>query len=134
MSLVGPRNQIVEGVVRRLVQSGVVIVAAVGNDGPAARPLYPSAYEGVVGVTGVDARDRVLAEAVRGPQVDFAALGIYADPRVRGTSFAAPIVAALIAQSSVQRLEASARDLGARGRDNVYGAGLVGGNLPLATR
>lgn len=134
VSLVGPRNQIVEGVVRRLVQSGVVIVAAVGNDGPAARPLYPSAYEGVVGVTGVDARNRVLAEAVRGPQVDFAALGIYADPRVRGTSFAAPIVAALIAQSSVQRLEASARDLGARGRDNVYGAGLVGGNLPLATR
>jgi hypothetical protein len=134
VSLVGPRNQIVEAMVARVQQRGVVIVAAVGNDGPAARPLYPSAYNGVVGVTGVDARGRVLMEAVRGPQVDFAALGIHSDPRVRGTSFAAPIVAGLIAQSSFQRLRAGAQDLGSRGRDDVYGEGLVGGNLLSAAR
>jgi hypothetical protein len=133
VSLVGPRNRIVEAMVARVIQRGVVIVAAVGNDGPAARPLYPSAYDGVVGVTGVDGRGRVLREAVRGPQVDFAALGLHADPSVRGTSFAAPVVAGLIAQSSLQRVRTSAQDLGARGRDDVYGEGLVGGNL-LAAR
>ena len=134
VSLVGPRNRIVEAMVARVVGRGVVIVAAVGNDGPAARPLYPSAYNGVVGVTGVDARGRVLMEAVRGPQVDFAALGIHVDPRVRGTSFAAPIVAGYIAQSSLQRVRSSTQDLGSRGRDDVYGEGFVGGNLLSAAR
>jgi subtilisin family serine protease len=134
VSLVGPRNRVVETMVGRVVQRGVVIVAAVGNDGPAAAPLYPSAYNGVVGVTGVDGRGRVLMEAVRGPQVDFAALGIHADPRVRGTSFAAPIVAGLIAQSSMDRLRSGVQDLGSRGRDDVYGEGLVGGNLLSAAR
>jgi len=133
VSLVGPRNRVVESVIARVIQRGAVVVAAVGNDGPAARPLYPSAYDGVVGVTGVDGRGRVLREAGRGPQVDFAALGVHSDPSVRGTSFAAPIVAGLIAQSSLQRVRASAQDLGARGRDDAYGEGLVGGNL-LAER
>jgi len=134
VSLVGPRNQIVEAMVARVLQRGIVIVAAVGNDGPAARPLYPSAYEGVVGVTAVDGRGRILPEAGRGPQVDFAALGIHTNPRVRGTSFASPIVAAMIAESSFQRVRASAQDLGPRGRDDIYGEGLVGGNLLAASR
>jgi len=134
VSLVGPRNQIVEAMVARVLQRGAIIVAAVGNDGPAARPLYPAAYEGVVGVTGVDDDGRVLPEAGRGPHVDFAALGIHRDPRVRGTSFAAPIVAGLIAQSSFQNIRASARDMGPRGRDETYGEGLVGGNLLAASR
>ena len=58
-----------------VVARGCLVVAAVGNDGPAARPLYPAAWPGVVGVTGVDARGRVLAEAERGVQVKFAAPG-----------------------------------------------------------
>lgn len=135
VSLVGPRNRIVEAVVQRLIGRGFVIVAAVGNDGPAADPLYPAAYEGVVGVTGVDAHDRVLIEAGRGAQVDFAALGVHG--RARGTSFAAPIVAARLAPGmaapsaeqaarAVAAIRSEARDLGARGRDNVYGYGLVG--------
>jgi hypothetical protein len=104
VSLVGPRNRIVEAAVAQLVRRGFLIVAAVGNDGPAAPPLYPAAYPGVVGVTGVDQRGRVLVEAGRGPQVDFAALGMAEvaassgrATRVRGTSYASPIVAALLA-------------------------------------
>ncbi|MGD9815467.1 MAG: S8 family serine peptidase [Hyphomonadaceae bacterium] len=144
VSLVGPRNRIVEAVVARLVARGFVIVAAVGNDGPAAPPLYPAAYAGVVGVTGVDNRARVLVEAGRGPHVDFSALGARAGPpRVRGTSYAAPTVAALIAlQLSapdpaaaarvLAALRASARDLGARGRDDVFGYGLIGPSVSSA--
>lgn len=134
VSLVGPRNRVVEAVVARLLARGFVVVAAVGNDGPAAGPLFPASYDGVVGVTGVDARDRVLIEAGRGAQVDFAALGV--DGRVRGTSYAAPIVAARLAarmnapdvpaaQSAVTALRTEARDLGADGRDDVYGYGLI---------
>lgn len=136
VSLVGPRNRVVEAVVARMVARGFVIVAAVGNDGPAAAPLFPASYEGVVGVTGVDARDRVLVEAGRGAQVDFAAIGVQG--RARGTSYAAPIVAARLAarlptpganaaQSAIAAMRNDARDLGARGRDDIYGYGLISG-------
>lgn len=148
ISLVGPNNRALEAAVRALVTRGHVVVAAVGNDGASAPPLYPASYPGVIGVTGVDARNRVLPEAGRGAQVDFAAPGSdisaaqtgggYAN--VRGTSFAAPIVAGLLARAiaapnpaaaerAQAQLAATASDLGARGRDNIYGAGLVGGDV-----
>lgn len=145
ISLVGPPNLVLAAAVRGLVERGVLLVAAVGNDGPAAPPLYPAAYPGVVAVTGVDARRRVLPEAGRGPHVAFAAPGAQmaaAAPgggfvTVRGTSFAAPLVAGQLAAAlpapdraaavvAVQELAARAQDLGARGRDPVFGAGLVG--------
>ena len=134
VSLVGPRNALVERAVARARARGVIIVAAVGNDGPAAPALYPAAYDSVIGVTAVNGRNRVLPEAGRSAQVDFAAPG--ADmaaaaqgggwTSVRGTSFAAPIVAGLLARRGVAALEREAIDLGARGPDPVYGAGLVG--------
>ena len=145
VSLVGPRNAVLERAVKSLVERGHVIIAAVGNDGPAAPPLYPASYDGVVGVTGVDAKHRVLIEAGRGKQVDFAALGADVSAAaaapdqvapVRGTSFAAPLVSALLASmpvpDAVERerhlsaLAARARDLGKPGRDDVYGAGELG--------
>ena len=54
ISLVGPPNTLLENVTRAMVARGHLLVAAVGNDGPAAKPLYPAAYPGVIGVTGVD--------------------------------------------------------------------------------
>lgn len=148
ISLVGPSNRLLERVVQAMLRKGFVVVAAVGNDGPAAPPLYPAAYAGVVGVTAVSGQRRVLPEAAQGPQVMFAAPGAdlaAADAsggytRVRGTSFAAPLVAGLLAQSlsspnpaaaakALARLAASAVDLGAPGRDPVFGLGLVGEGL-----
>jgi hypothetical protein len=137
VSLVGPRNRIVEAIVSRLSSRGVVIVAAVGNDGPAAAPLYPAAYEQVIGVTGVDARQRVLPEAGRGAHVDFAALAVQG--RARGTSYAAPIVSGELAMlvrapslqtaaAAIAALRARALDLGERGRDDAYGYGLIEAN------
>jgi subtilisin family serine protease len=150
VSLVGPQNATLAGVVRVLIARGHVVVAAVGNDGPSARPLYPASYPGVVGVTGVDARKKVLFEACRGPQVDFAAPGadmaaaLSADTfaSVRGTSFASPIVAGLLAaqltqpdrvaaERAVAQLMQQAADLGARGLDKTYGNGLVGDSLRI---
>ncbi|HEY2926171.1 S8 family serine peptidase [Piscinibacter sp.] len=151
ISLVGPANRALEQVVRRTSARGLLLVAAVGNDGPAAPPLYPAAYPEVVGVTGVDARSQVLPEAGRGPHVAFAAPGSdmaaagvagAAYTRARGTSFAAPLVAGLLAASlhepdaakatlAVAALARSAVDLGAAGRDAVYGHGLVGRTLRI---
>ncbi|MBK7902066.1 MAG: S8 family serine peptidase [Proteobacteria bacterium] len=143
-SLVGPRNALLERAVASVIARGQIIVAAVGNDGPAAPPLYPAAYEGVIGVTAVDRRGRVLLEACRGKAVDFAALGTDVQAAalpagfaaVRGTSFASPQVAALLAsrmpridpvaaRSAFDALATSALDLGASGRDDVYGLGWV---------
>ena len=85
-------------------------------------------------MTAVTGRNSVLPEAARGPQVDFSAPG--ADmaaaaqsgrwTTVRGTSFAAPIVAGLLARTSGTSLARNALDLGTPGPDPVYGAGLVG--------
>ncbi|MGB9330512.1 MAG: S8 family serine peptidase [Steroidobacteraceae bacterium] len=145
VSLVGPPNRVLEGVVQRVIAGGHIVVAAVGNDGPAAPPLYPAAWPGVVGVTGVDARRRVLVEAERGVQVKFAAPGAQMAAAkspsgytlVRGTSFAAPIVAGLLALNlpapdkaaadrAVMALAQEAVHLGPPGPDPVYGFGLVG--------
>jgi hypothetical protein len=141
ISLVGPRNRAVEKAIATLVGRGVVIVAAVGNDGPASPPLYPAAYPGVIGVTAVDRKNHVLVEANQGPQVTFAAIGndiVVTDEdgaalKVRGTSFAAPVVTARFAamlatgttKSISDRLAQQAVDLGARGRDDIYGLGLI---------
>ena len=106
VSLVGPPNQVLQRLVGRAVAQGILIVAAVGNDGPAAPPLYPASWPGVVGVGGVDGRLRLLPEGARGPQVMFVApgadmaaagTGTHAFVPVRGTSFAAPFVAGLLA-------------------------------------
>lgn len=149
ISLVGPSNRLLERLVARMLAGGHVVVAAVGNDGPAAPPLYPAAYPGVIGVTAVDGSRRVLPEAGRGPQVAFAAPGadlVAASTGgytiVRGTSFAAPVVAGLIAanvarsssgsgQLAVAELVAVATDLGAPGRDPAFGNGLVGEQLRI---
>jgi hypothetical protein len=138
ISLVGPRNRVVEHAIGAVRARGIHVVAAVGNDGPAAPPQYPASYPAVVAVTGVDARGRALPEAGRAAHLDFAAPGAdmaaaipgqgYA--KVRGTSFAAPLAAARLALSgSVQRLAAEARP--AKGR---VGRGLVCGSCRVDPR
>ncbi len=149
ISLVGPPNALLRRVVEAAQAQGLLIVAPVGNDGPNAPPLYPAAWPGVIAVTGVDARRRVLVEAGRGPHVVFAApggdmvaaqAGARSYAAVRGTSFAAPLVAGLLgtllpsadrgaASKVVDMLAHEAVDLGAPGRDEVYGMGLVGASL-----
>jgi subtilisin family serine protease len=95
----------------------------------------------------VDAKHKVLIEACRGKHVDFAAQGADVNGAtqapdvwvaVRGTSFAAPVVALQLAlrigvpdpaqrERALADLASHAIDLGKNGRDDVYGAGQVGG-------
>ncbi|WP_371432314.1 S8 family serine peptidase [Novosphingobium sp.] len=139
ISLVGPANGLLARTMGAAQRRGAVIVAAVGNDGPAAPPAYPASYPSVLAVTGVDGRNRALIEAGRALHLDYAAPG--ADMRamnaagrlvpVRGTSFATPLVAARAANAMDARaalpatLDREAIDLGARGPDAVFGRGLI---------
>lgn len=132
VSLVGPRNRLVERAIAAAHARGIKVVAAVGNDGPAAPPLYPASQPGVIAVTGVDATSRALAEAGKAGHLDYSAPGAdmaaalpgkgYAN--VRGTSFAAPFVSARLALTgSTARLdaEASKKGFGRIGRGIVCG-------------
>jgi subtilisin family serine protease len=150
MSLAGPPNRVLEAAIQALVERGVIVVAAVGNNGPTGEPLYPAAYPSVVGVTAVDAARRVYRYASRGPHVRFAAPGV--DIRVArsgggyrdmtGTSVAAPHAAAVIASTVATRagatpasilaeLERAAHDLGAKDFDSVFGFGLIAPLTPV---
>lgn len=143
MSLAGPDNQILRSVVARVVQQGIAVIAAAGNEGPAAPPMYPAAYEDVIAVTAVDREQRIYRWANRGDYIDFAALGVSVTTarsdggfgRETGTSIAAPIVSAFVVcdfaqqhknlSSMVEGLAAKIIDLGEPGRDPVFGFGLL---------
>jgi subtilisin family serine protease len=139
ISLTGPRNPLVERAVAAAQRKGAIIVAAVGNDGPAAPPAYPASYSGVLAVTAVDKRLRVLLEAGKPLHLDFAAPGADIRARdkagkwkkVRGTSFAVPLVAARAANALGRgdawraTLDREAEDLGAKGPDDRFGRGLL---------
>jgi subtilisin family serine protease len=150
MSIVGPDNAVLAAVIRKVIAQSIVVVAASGNDGPNAAPLYPAAYPGVVAVTAVDASEKLLIEASGGEHVRFAAPG--ADmvaaslagqfKAVRGTSYAAPLVAGLLArllaredgvavEQVVQQLAASAGDRSNAPRAMRHRYGLVGMDLRI---
>lgn len=145
LSLAGPENTALEQVIDRLTaDENLIIIAAVGNAGAKAQPLFPAAYGPVIGVTAVDRDSRVYRRAVNGDHVDLAAPGVDVwtaasisgiRPKT-GTSFAVPFVTAAVAMlrgqdagltgaEALAILAREARDLGAPGRDPVFGAGLI---------
>jgi len=144
MSLSGPDNAILAGTVADAISKGVVLIAAAGNDGPRAKPAFPAAYPDVIAVTAVDRSKRIYRRAAQGDHIDIAAPGVNVwtaasikgqRPR-SGTSFAAPFVTAAAAlivsdnpgfsREEVEIvLQNEADDLGVKGRDSVYGWGLL---------
>lgn len=145
LSLAGPENGVLQVVLDAMSgPDGAVIVAAAGNAGPDAPPAWPAAHPGVLAVTAVDARGRVYRGAQRGDHLDLAApgVGLLAATSIRGargktgTSFAVPFVTAAAAvimsqhpemtpEQVAEKLKENARDLGAEGEDEVFGAGLL---------
>ena len=143
MSLAGPDNQILRSVISRIAEQGIVVIAAAGNEGPAAPAMYPAAYAEVIAVTAVDRTQKIYRWANRGDYIDFAALGVSVTTarsdggfgRETGTSMATPVISAFVACERDLRDEKSAAlieglagkvtDLGAPGRDPVFGFGLL---------
>lgn len=143
MSFSGPANPVLRQVVVEARDAGIGLVAAAGNGGPGAAPAFPAAWPEVIAVTAVDADRAPYRQAARGPHVALAAPGVnlwtaasIEGGRLRsGTSYAAPFVSAALALGMARdglsatdardRLFRCAADLGAPGRDPVFGHGMV---------
>lgn len=141
LSLTGPPNKLLEVALDKVTRSGIIVLAAAGNDGPMALPKYPAAYGSVVAVTAVDSRGRAFRMANRGGYLALAAPGVnlrHATPgggysASSGTSYAVPFVSSVAAVLKhaegdgdvISKLYSSALDLGEPGHDEIYGYGLL---------
>jgi hypothetical protein len=144
LSLMGPPNALLERGTLAVAQRGQILLAAAGNSGPGAPPAYPGAYPGVIAVAAVDARSRPYPRNNRGGYIAISAPGVDiwgADARGgeafwTGTSFAVPFATAAVAREvalgrvndvndAQATLARSAQDLGAPGRDPIFGYGLL---------
>ena len=135
---------------RYAYSKNVVLVAATGNDATD-QPGYPAAYEEVLGVSAVD-HNRNRADFsnygtyvdVVAPGVDIPSTYIYSDyAALSGTSMACPHVAAVASlirsvnpgikvDQVFELIRSTATDLGDRGRDDLYGYGMI--NVSAALR
>ncbi|MDP6390053.1 MAG: S8 family serine peptidase, partial [Alphaproteobacteria bacterium] len=143
LSLSGAKNKVLTTVASQSIRNGMILVAAVGNAGPGAKPAYPAAYNQVVSVTALDGRKKIYRHANRGRYVDFAAPGVAiwtagkdGGKLQSGTSFAVPFITSLTAllihggfktdpDAIRGRLRRYVQDLGKPGKDNDYGLGMV---------
>ncbi len=151
LSFAGPEDRMLSRGLAAVAAKGVIAVAAAGNGGPTAAPLFPGADPSVIAVTATDADDRIFPRANRGSYIAVAAPGVdvlAAEPQGRyafssGTSIAAAHVSGLVALVLEKRpdldlegvrrlLTESAVDLGSKGRDPVYGAGRIDAAAALA--
>jgi hypothetical protein len=144
MSFAGPHDPELERRISDARKRGIILIAAAGNAGPKSKPLYPAADRNVIAVTATDADDKLFAEANRGGHIAVAAPGVdilLPAPEagyqvISGTSFAAAEVSGIVAlmlerkpglgHDGVRKaLTATAQDLGPKGFDPGFGAGLV---------
>jgi subtilisin family serine protease len=144
LSFAGPQDRLMSRALLGGSAKGMIAVAAAGNGGPKAQPLYPGADPSVIAVTATDADDRIFVQANTGSYIAVAAPGvdvIAAEPGKRyrfssGTSMAAAHVSGLVALMLEKKadldlgsvraiLSETALDLGPKGHDKVFGAGRI---------
>ena len=142
-------NAALASAVQHALDSGVIVVAAVGNYAFEANTyFYPAAQKGVISVGAVDSSGSVINTSVRNDRITVVAPGrdvpIFSSQTGSystggGTSYAAPFVtaAAALARSIDSELtpaefqamlQDTANDGGTEGYDTSYGYGLL--NLP----
>jgi len=144
MSFAGPSDPELALALAAARKKGIVLVAAAGNAGAKSPPLFPASDANVIAVTAVDADDRLFKLANRGKHIALAAPGVdVLAPAPRhsyqlstGTSIAAAQVSGIAAlllerkpdlsPDAVRKaLASTAGDLGPKGRDEQFGAGLA---------
>jgi subtilisin family serine protease len=142
MSFAGPKDPLIERGIAATAAKGILMVAAAGNAGAKSPPLYPAANPNVIAVSGTDAQEKLFAASNRGNHIAIAApaADIFLpapDEKYQiasGTSFSAAyvsgVVALILERSPALKpndvraiLTKTARDLGAPGRDDLFGAG-----------
>lgn len=143
MSVAGADNKVVRAAIDKGKKKGLIFVAAAGNWGKKGnKPAFPAAYKRVFAVTALNEKKLVYSHANSGKYIDFAAPGVKVWTAVpgggryqSGTSMAAPFIAAMIGQERAKgglsagalrkKLKSEAQDLGKKGKDPIFGFGLV---------
>ena len=144
MSFAGPQDPELTRVLAAAAKKGIVLVAAAGNAGPKSAPLYPAADANVIAVSATDSEDQLFVHSSRGRHIAVAAPGVDiiapapsgAYQMSTGTSIAAAQVSGIVAllletkpdltpQAVRKILLSTAKDLGPKGRDDQFGAGLA---------
>jgi len=148
-------SQSMNALLQKAHNNGITLIAAAGNGWEYAPGKYdyrcyqyPASYANVISVAATDWNDDCASFSQYNDRVDLCAPGVsiittvpksYSSLRyaaLDGTSFSSPIVAAaaaiLISENpgatpgGIEKLlKATATDLGAKGRDNYYGSGLL---------
>lgn len=160
MSFAGPSDPAVRRSLEAAAKKKIVLVAAAGNAGAKSPPLYPAADANVIAVTATDADDKLFEQSNRGKHIAVAAPGaqilvVIPDGGYEvssGTSYSAAEVSGIVALMLERKsdltpdrvrgiLLKTAQDLGPKGRDALFGAGLAdaygaltGEDTPVATR
>jgi len=144
MSFAGPTDPAIHRSLEAAHRKGIVLVAAAGNAGAKSPPLYPAADPNVIAVTATDADDKLFEQSNRGKHIAVAAPGNQIFVAIpdggyevsSGTSYSAAEVSGVVALMLERNgkltpdkvrgiLAATAKDLGPKGRDAMFGAGLV---------
>ncbi|HVE75716.1 MAG TPA: S8 family serine peptidase [Actinomycetota bacterium] len=130
--------------IREAAQRGAAVVAAAGNEGRSTT-AYDTTTPGVLVVGATDTNDRRWSQSNYGAGLDLVAPGLDITSTywnqgqsgygtAAGTSMSVPFVAGTFAllmskgmsnSAAMTRILETAQDLGAPGRDNEYGAGLL---------
>ena len=144
MSFAGPPDPAIHRILEAARKKGIVLVAASGNGGAKSPPLFPAADPNVIAVSATDAEDKLLEQSNRGRYIAVAAPGaqiLVAAPDAgyeisSGTSYSAAEVSGVVALMLQRKpeltpeqvrsiLQATAKDLGPKGPDVMFGAGLA---------
>jgi len=142
MSFAGPKDPLIERGIAATAARGILMVAASGNAGAKSPPLYPAANANVIAVSATDAQDKLFTASNRGGHIAISAPGVdiflpAPDEKYQitsGPSFSAAYISGLAALMLERNpalkpdevraiLMKTARDLGAPGRDDLFGAG-----------
>lgn len=135
----GGRSKILQRAIEYAYKQDALVVSAAGNENTDAR-MYPTSYPNVLSVSGTDETDTRLPESNYGSWIDVAAPGqgilstvpgnsyAYQDGTSMSCAFATGVAGLLVSQGLTapeihNKIEATALDVGPRGRDPYYGAG-----------
>jgi hypothetical protein len=144
MSFAGPPDPAIHRSLEAARKKGIVLVAAAGNAGANSPPLYPAADPNVIAVSATDADDKLFEQSSHGRHIALAAPGTQVLVAIpdggyeisSGTSYSAAEVSGIVALILQRKpnltpdqvrsvLRATAKDLGPKGPDVMFGAGLA---------
>jgi len=148
LSFTGGKDALVEKMVRKAINSGIIVVAAAGNGGRWGSTIYPALIPGVLTATAVDKDKKLFSMADKGQFIDYAAPGVNILTLAPGNKYklatgtsissahVSGVAALLLSQKGNKNinnvLKRTAVDLGIPGRDQEYGDGLISASRALA--